>query len=309
VLDGTADSRNIGPRIKLHRTLVDADLLHQSGNQTAPPPVQKPSFHPGSKSLSLPSHSPSSGEFSAIAGTVLPIRRAEELLASLPGVVSARIIAGSSGAVDEIHLLTTDEVSPKATVRNVESALLAHLGMRVSHKKISVATTSEPGMRKSGEFASVATPVPPMAAIPPVPVAPVVVAEDIRKRRLYFEDVEVRRSRSMGVACRVTLRKGDDTFVGEADGMENERQRIELAARATLAALTAAEGDTRALALEGCRMVDAFDRQFVFVGVTARFGRDSSLLTGSAEVKESPEQSAVLATLDATNRWVEFLKG
>ena len=38
-------------------------------------------------------------------------------------------------------MLTTAEVTPKQTVRNVESALIAHLGMRVSHKKISVATT------------------------------------------------------------------------------------------------------------------------------------------------------------------------
>ena len=34
-----------------------------------------------------------------------------------------------------------------------------------------------------------------------------------------------------------------------------------------------------------------------------------TLFTGSAEVKESPEQSAVLAVLDATNRWVEYSKG
>lgn len=236
----------------------------------------------------------------------MPIKRAEELLATLPGVVSARIVAGPSGAVDEIHLLTTDEVQPKSTVRNVESALLAHLGMRVSHKKISVATTNEPGMRRSGEFptvagVSVATP----PSLPPIPVAPV---EAFAKRRLYFEDVEVRRSRTRGVACRVTLRKGDDTYVGESEGMENERQRIELAARAALAAITAAEGDERALGLEGCRQIDAFERQFVFVGITARFGRDSSLLTGSAEVKESAEQSAVLAVLDATNRWVEYSK-
>jgi hypothetical protein len=204
--------------------------------------------------------------------------------------------------VDEIHLLTTDEVQPKSTVRNVESALLAHLGMRVSHKKISVATTSEPGMRRSGEFASVS------AVQPPAPVTPPVAVDETPKRRLYFEDVEVRRSRTRGVACRVTLRKGDETFVGEAEGMENERQRIELAARAALAAIAAAEGEMRVLGLEGCRHLDAFERQFVFVGVTARFGRDSSLLTGSAEVKESPEQSAVLAVLDATNRWVEFTK-
>lgn len=226
----------------------------------------------------------------------MPIQRAEELLASLPGVVSARIVAGASGAVDEIHLLTTNEVLPKSTVRNVESALLAHLGMRVSHKKISVATTNEPGMRRSDEFRSVATPV----SAPAVPVEP--------KRRLYFEDVEVRRSRTRGVACRVTLKKGDETYVGEAEGVENERQRIELASRAALSAIALAEGGVRVLALEGCRQIEAFEREFVFVGVTARMGRESALLTGSAEVKDSPEQSAVLAVLDATNRWVEFTK-
>ena len=233
---------------------------------------------------------------------MLPIKRAEELLATLPGVVSARIVAGESGAVDEIHLLTTDEINPKATVRNVESALLAHLGMRVSHKKISVATTNEPSMRQSGEFKSVATPV------PPVPVTPPALVDEVPKRRLYFEDVEVRRSRSKGVACRVTLKKGEQTYVGEAEGMENERQRIELAARAALAAITAAEGDSRSLGLEGCKQIEMFDRHFVFCGVSARVSRDAHLLTGSAEVRESPEQSAVLAVLDATNRWMDFTK-
>ncbi len=251
--------------------------------------------------MSFPANSSPGASSSPIAGIVLPIKRAEELLATLPGVVSARIVAGDSGAVEEIHLLTTDDVPPKATVRNVESALLAHLGMRVSHKKISVATTSEPALRGSGEYASVKTDV-----SGPVPVVTV----DAGKRRLYFEDVEVRRSRTRGVACRVTLRKGDDTFVGEAEGMEeSDRHRIELAARAALAAISAAEGDARALSLEGCRNLDAFERHFVFVGVSARVGRDSALLTGSAQVKESPEQSAVLAVLDATNRWVEYLKG
>jgi hypothetical protein len=267
--------------------------------------------------LSLPANSPH-GQSSPIAGIVLPIKRAEELLGTLPGVVSARIVAGDSGAVEEIHLLTTDEISPKATVRNVESALLAHLGMRVSHKKISVATTSEPSMRRTGEHQAIpATPATSVAAAaaapalpgaPPAPVTPPVVVDEAPKRRLYFEDVEVRRSRTRGVACRVTLMKGEETFVGEAEGMENERQRIELAARAALAAISAAEKNSRTLGLEGCRLIDAFDRQFVFAGVTARVGRESSLLTGSAEVKESPEQSAVLAVLDATNRWMDYAK-
>jgi hypothetical protein len=65
-------------------------------------------------------------------------------LQTLPGVLNVRIVSGQSGEVSEVHILTTTEVSPKQTVRNVESALLAHLGMRVSHKKISVATSEGP---------------------------------------------------------------------------------------------------------------------------------------------------------------------
>ena len=64
-------------------------------------------------------------------------------------------------------------------------------------------------------------------------------------RRIYFEDLEVRRSRAKGVTCRVTLRKGDQSYIGEAEGMENERIRIELAARATLSAIKQAEGEER----------------------------------------------------------------
>ena len=265
----------------------------------------------GSKLVSLPANNPPAGE-ATIAGIVLPIKRAEELLATLPGVVSARIVAGANGAVDEIHLLTTDDVQPKSTVRNVESALLAHLGMRVSHKKISVATTSEHALKRTPPQGTVpvSAPAQPVVAQPQVTVvqAPAPVIEEIPGRKLYFEDVEVRRSRTRGVAIKVTLKKGEETFTGESEGVVADRQRIELAARAALAAITAADGDSRFLGLEGCRMLDAFDREFVFVGVTGRFNRETLLLTGSAEVKESPEQSAVLAVLDATNRWVEYAR-
>jgi hypothetical protein len=304
-LDGAVASPHIGSRTQRVPLLpVDADRTISSGQSGTAPP-QKTERPATGAELSLPANAPHGGESSPIAGVVLPIKRAEELLLTLPGVVSARIVAGHNGAVDEIHLLTSDEVQPKATVRNVESALLAHLGMRVSHKKISVAITNEPSMRQSGEFASVAGATGKQA---PVAVTPPVTVDDTPKRRLYFEDVEVRRSRTRGVACRVTLRKGEEQFVGESEGLEGERQRIELASRAALAAIASAESGTRILGLEGCKVLDAFERQFVFVGVSARYGRDTQLLTGSAEVKESPEQSAVLAVLDATNRWMELAK-
>jgi hypothetical protein len=231
------------------------------------------------------------------------------LLATLPGVIAARIIASDNGAVDEIHVLTTAEVTPKQTVRNIESALIAHLGMRVDHRKISVATTLEPQQQKAAETKKEeAAAAAAAAAAPAAPPAAAVKVDTSAKRKLLFEDVEVRRSRAKGITCRVTLRKGDESFIGEAEGMENERSRIELAARAALQAIAQAEPGERLLALDGTRLIDAFDREFVFVGVTARIARTSAMLTGSCEIKESAETAAVLAVLDATNRWIAHTK-
>ena len=246
-----------------------------------------------------------------IAGSVLPIKRAEELLATLPGVIAARIIAGESGSVDEIHVLTTAEVTPKQTVRNIESALIAHLGMRVDHRKISVATSLEPRRPREEQGEAASRPLAASPAEPPAPASvtppPAAAAADLSVGRpFYFEDVEVRRSRASGILCRVTLTKGDKSHVGEAEGMENERSRVELAARATLRAIAEGgePGGARPMALDGVKVIDAFDRQFVFVAVTAPLARESVLLTGSAELKESAETAGVLAVLDATNRWL-----
>jgi hypothetical protein len=248
------------------------------------------------------SHSAQSDDDQVIAGSVLPLRRAEELIATLPGVVSVRIVPTDSGLVDTIHVLTTGETQPKQTVRNVESALMAHLGMRVDHRKVSVATTmARPTPGGGITAAQVAAAV---AAVPPAGAGEAAAAAAVRGRTMLFEDVEIRGSRTKGVACKVTLRRGDETYVGESEGVESDRSRVEVAARAALAAISKTEGDDRRLSLEGCKLVAAFDREFVFVGVTVRLGRDSALMTGSAEVKDSAETAAVLAVLDATNRWV-----
>ena len=277
-----------------------------------------------------------------IAGSVLPIRRAEELIATLPGVLSVRIVPNETGAVDEIHVLTTDLVLPKNTVRNIESALMAQLGLRVNHRKISIATTldapraadmpaptpASAGLSSlDGGASSAPTPVPAVAAAEFVasasaggqtegavrahsPVAPMADAVPASRRVLIFEDVEVRRSRSRGVLCRVTLSRDGQEFVGESEGQDSERSRIDLAARATMLAIIAASkamaGSERSLALEGSTQFDAFDRVFIFVSVAARVGREPVVLTGSCEVRESAETSAVLAVLDATNRWMHL---
>ena len=55
--------------------------------------------------------------------------------------------------------------------------------------------------------------------------------------------------------------------------------------------------------LEGVRVVDAFDRKICLAAVHGVGGRSSYFLVGTCEVREGAEQAAVLAVLDATNRW------
>ncbi len=234
-----------------------------------------------------------------IAGSVLPLKKAEELLATLQDVVSARIVADSHGAVDSIHVLVMGSSTPKQVVRNIESALMAQLGMRVDHRKISVAiTVKRPVTNPEGEPAVVG-------------VAKATTTEALVEapgRALYFEDVEVRGSRAKGVSCKVTLRRGVEQYVGEAEGVEGDRSRVEVAARAALAAIALCDGGDLKLSLEGAKVIEAFDRQLVLVGVIVRQGRNNVLLAGSCEVKESMEVASALAVLNATNRWVEGVR-
>lgn len=236
---------------------------------------------------------------SPIAGAVLPIKRAEDLILTLPGVVSVKILSSDNGTIEQIHVLTTQEFTAKQVVRNIESALVAHLSMRIDHRKISVAVTSEPKGKRvressgdggGGSGGGSSSGEAHMAGL---------------RRRLYFEDVEVRGSRAKGVSCRVTLRKGDASWTGEAQGIEGDRSRLDLAARATVLAIAAAEGREGQLAVEGVKVVEAFDRRYVFLAVTVRSGREAKLLAGTCEITESAETASVLAVLNATNRWID----
>src|SRR4051812_13047209 len=58
------------------------------------------------------------------------VRRAENLLTSLEGILSARVVTTPLGEVSEVHVLAQAGLAPKQLVRNIESALLAQLGPR-----------------------------------------------------------------------------------------------------------------------------------------------------------------------------------
>jgi hypothetical protein len=213
------------------------------------------------------------------------VRRAENLLTSLEGILSARVVTTPLGEVSEVHVLAQSGLSPKQLVRNIESALLAQLGLKIDHRKISIAQTAD---------------VKPIEALEKETVR-----EMVLQRAVLFENLTVAPGRRPHrILIVVTLSYRGQTESAEEESSDTPRNRVEAAAKAAVTVLDRLLADS-SLALEGAKIVEAFDKEFAFVGVQGLGGRETLLLSGSAEIKESAERAAVFAVLDATNRWTE----
>lgn len=107
------------------------------------------------------------------------------------------------------------------------------------------------------------------------------------------------------IHCRVQLQRAGKTFHGESREMDTPSGRMRAAARATLAAAEQAVPGT-SLGLEGISVVDLFSRSYAVVSVEAAHDRQFALLAGlvTLETSRALEDSAVLATLRAIDRWI-----
>lgn len=67
----------------------------------------------------------------------------EDTIRQIREVMAVRVVAGSRGDIDEIHVLAGNGRGPKQIVRDIESSLIAQFGLSIDHKKISVAQVEE----------------------------------------------------------------------------------------------------------------------------------------------------------------------
>jgi hypothetical protein len=243
---------------------------------------------------------------------------AEALLASLAGVLSAHVVTAPDGRIVEIHILSAAELHPKQVVRNVESALSAGFGIEVDRRIISVAQvrTSSPDPDGNGRMQ------PPGDAGPNAPEGQSVHRDPSYgtdpgpgrrptlgrigsapppARRLEFVRYEARRQDET-CTCEVVFRGEEAEISGSGTGNNTAGGRAEAAARAVVNGIRKARPGLR-LELDGATIASARGRNFVVVAAHVLLNRENIRLAGAAPLTRSPEEAAILAALQATNRW------
>ncbi len=201
------------------------------------------------------------------------VQEYKELLCRLAGVLGAHIVPGDSGAIEEIHILTTTDKRPKAIVRDVQSALASQFGLEVDHQTVSVAQL-RPEIAEQMGF------------------------------RLVLEGVSTRTA-GKGLHVEVTLYKGGCLLHGGATGTNTAYSRRRTVALACLDAI--AKTTSTPFELSGVEVVSLFGRNIVICQVYSPAGDQSYV--GSAVSEQDQDVAVVHSVLAALNRRLAVLPG
>lgn len=203
------------------------------------------------------------------------ISEIENTIRRLRSVVSARVSGNERGEIEEIHVVADDSRHPKQVGRDIESLLLSELGLRVDHRKISIAQLRD----------SMLTPT---------------------EARLKFLTIDLSVDRAE-LEVKVSLGVGEDIFSGMARSSRQETQ-LHTIAEATCSAVTTFMQCAVDPAFTGIEVRSVMRStapnvgEIVTVAIRLPGPRGEEALIGSSLVKESVWQAAAYATLDAVNR-------
>jgi len=207
----------------------------------------------------------------------VPDDRLKRAIASLPDVQSCNVETSPDGTISAIHIVSSTKRSPKQIVRDVESVMAAEFGIKVDHRKISIARVEE--------------------------------REEARpQKRDRARLVAIRFTSSGGRGeVEVTLERAGFTVSGEASGVAENGGGLRLVAHATLRALEKMIGEEASFELLDVVRIASGERTAVVVLVNFASAADLRSLAGCVQFEDDDQKATALATLDASNRIVEML--
>jgi len=204
------------------------------------------------------------------------IEECERLLGQVRDVVSARIVADDDGTIREIHLLAGDNRSPKQIVRDIESLFMAHFGLNIDHKKISIAQLNGGEAKKADE------------------------------KRLRFLGLSFS-SAGPKAEVKVNLQYGDGQFEGVFTGPRSRHNTLRLIASATLSAIEQCINSELFFTVDDVAVSRVGKNDVVNVAITVLNQNGEDILVGSALINSDERDAAARAVLSALNRRFPYI--
>ena len=194
----------------------------------------------------------------------------EAIISRVRDVIAVSVVKDAAGEVAEVHVLTGSSRSPKQVVRDVESAVMARLGIALDHKKISVAQVDDGSPKRDNA-------------------------------RIKFSDVSLSFNGNR-MEARVGLARDGLICSGAASGPGSPSGQMRLIADATLKAIEDSGLANTGLTLEDVDEITLGGRRVAVVVVSLAGERAEEILAGSAVIRQDVWKGVVNATLDAVNR-------
>lgn len=243
--------------------------------------------------------------------------RAQEVILRIRDVRSCRVVTDGSGAVSEIHVVSTGDRQPKMIARDVVAILKVELDLDVDYRKIGVVLMDrEPGeeARPASETPAREAPrvfpwdeavreahSPPAgeeASVPTAGEAGLEIVEDFTRIGYRGFKVTIDRDR---VTAEVTLARDGLEVTGSNEG-ERGGPVYAAIARAAVRALAELLDEDFRLCLSEIREIELTGRKALIAVVDVVGGREAGSFSGCAFAGADPNEAAVLAVLDAVNR-------
>ena len=192
----------------------------------------------------------------------------ERLIGQVRGVIGARVVRDAQGDIAEIHVVAAPHRSAKQMVRDIESIIYVRGGLRVDHRRISLAQVAEPDL-------------PALA------------------RLVRLTDLQ-RAADAHETTIGVTLALGDQQAQGVGHGRHSLHQPAWLAGEATVQALNQLIGVSDRLRLVDLRFQPFGEIELCLAQLADAEG--AATLLGLSTEQTDVETTAARAVLDAIGR-------
>ena len=219
-----------------------------------------------------------------------------DLLRMIRGVEAVDVRVAPDGSIDSVEVRIAESRSTARVIRDIESALMSGLGLRIDHRAIRVMNGHGNGQTPGYTLAQEDLGVGGGDEPPQYPT------DDTDRIRL----LAVRCQPDGRGYCEVTVEiahedERSSATVREAD---TRRGRMQSSARAALEAVAKSQaGAGMALGLDGLEEFEVGDEDGLLAVLTVLHGRERRRFHGAALEHADPESTAARAVLDGLNRY------